>query len=86
MLPVRLPMSLFVCLTSPTPGMQTEANAACLYTHPPSGTKYPRMQIITVKEIFEGKRLEMPAIESPFKRAKPEAPTQQVFDFVSEET
>jgi len=65
---LNIPMSLFVCLTSPTPRMQTVANVASLYTHPPSGTKYLRMQITTVKELFEGKCLEERNLRHQFNR------------------
>ena len=73
---LKKPMAALVCLHEPTSGMVTEANAAGLYSHPPSGTTYPRLQIITVREIFEGAVLRMPAIESPFRRAQ-HAPKSQ---------
>lgn len=74
------PMGALVCMHEPTPGMITEANAAGLYTHPPSGTQYPKLQIITVSEIFNGKRLNMPTIESPFKRAQQQKVVTQQLD------
>jgi hypothetical protein len=57
------------------------AEAAGLYTHPVSGRTYPKLQILTVREIFEGKRPNMPTIENPFKRAVSIAPrAPELFD------
>lgn len=77
---LKKPMGALVCMHEPTSGMITEANSAGLYSHPPSGSQYPRLQIITVPEIFAGKRLKMPTIESPFKRAQLRATEIQKLD------
>ena len=75
------PMGLFLCLAKPTPGMIEVAESAGLYTHPVSGQTYPKLQILTVQEIFEGKRPNMPTIENPFKRAVSIAPRPaELFD------
>ncbi|MCX8505052.1 MAG: DNA methyltransferase [Alphaproteobacteria bacterium] len=44
----------FICFTEPTKSMRDEAAAAGQYEY--FGTKYDRMQILTVKEILEEKR------------------------------
>lgn len=51
----------FISLKEPTKGMRTEASEAGMYEH--NGTKYPRIQLLTIKEIVEGKR----AFQSPTK-------------------
>jgi site-specific DNA-methyltransferase (adenine-specific) len=66
---LKKPMGVLVLLHEPTAGMTREANSAGLYKHPPSGLSYPKLQVITVDEIFKGKKLNMPTIESPFRRA-----------------
>lgn len=52
-------IGVFVTLEEPTGPMRTEATKAGFYSSP-WGTKHPRMQIITVAEIFQGKQIDMP--------------------------
>ncbi len=60
----------FLTLNDPSAPMRTEAVGAGFYTSP-WGTKHPRMQILTVSEILNGRRLDLPHIrdERTFKRA-----------------
>lgn len=75
------PMGLFICLAEPTPGMVEIAASSGIYTHPVSGQVYPKLQILTVSEIFAGKRPNMPTIENPFKKATPITPrAAELFD------
>lgn len=75
------PMGLFICLAEPTPGMAEVAASSGIYTHPVSGQVYPKLQILTVSEIFAGKRPNMPTIENPFKKATQIAPqAAELFD------
>ncbi len=64
-------MGLFITLTPPTRPMITRAAAAGLYK-----TEYrdfPKIQILTIEDLFEGKRPEMPWLDpSVFKKAKRE--------------
>lgn len=62
-------MGLLITNQDPTPGMREEAASAGQYTHPISNRKYPRIQIITAKEILKGERPDMPTVESPYRRA-----------------
>lgn len=64
------PIGVLATLTKPTKGMITQAAAAGFYES--AGQKYPRVQIITVKEILDGKRIIMPSPTSPFAKTKAE--------------
>lgn len=61
------PIGILITLVEPTPGMKTQAAAAGFYES--SGKKYPRVQILTVRDILKGKRPNMPPQRSPFAQA-----------------
>lgn len=64
-------MGLFVTLKPPTKPMITRAAAAGFYEA--GGKTYPRVQILTIEELFDGKRPQMPWLDpSVFKKAKKE--------------
>ncbi|MDR0909299.1 MAG: hypothetical protein LBM77_05980 [Spirochaetaceae bacterium] len=52
-------MAGFICLKEPTKAMYEEADAAGCYEY--QGIKYRRIQILTVREIFEGKIWDTPS-------------------------
>lgn len=63
----------FITLEEPTGPMRTEAASAGFYE--PEflpGHRYPRIQILTIKELLNGKKLEYPRVapEATFKRAE----------------
>lgn len=62
----------FITLSEPTGPMKTEAAAAGFYE--PEffpGKKYPRLQILTIKELLEGKELQYPKMApTTFKKAE----------------
>lgn len=63
----------FITLEEPTGPMRTEAASAGFYE--PEffpGTRYPRIQILTIEELLSGKKLEYPRVapEATFKRAE----------------
>jgi site-specific DNA-methyltransferase (adenine-specific) len=66
-------IGVLVSLKEPTGPMRTEAASAGFYVAPlPSEPKFPRIQLITVAELFEGKRISYPytrGIETTYKRA-----------------
>jgi hypothetical protein len=67
-------IALFVSLETPTRGMIKDAASAGLYQSP-NGKKYPRVQLLTVGELLEGRvREEHPDYEPDlnFKKAKTE--------------
>lgn len=67
----RADMGVLVTMGRPTAGMVEAANRAGLYEHPPTGNRYPRVQIITVPELFDGKRPNMPTVILPYIKASP---------------
>ncbi len=72
-------IGVFLCFESPTKPMVREAAEAGFYTAP-DGSKYPRMQILTIQEILAGKQLDYPrfALSVTYKEApKAEASTRQ---------
>ena len=52
-------IGVYITLTEPTKPMKTEAASAGIYTSL-YGPKYPRIQILTIKELLAGKRIERP--------------------------
>jgi len=65
-------MGLFVTLLPPTKPMIARAAAAGFYEA--GGRTYPKVQILTIEQLFDGKRPEMPWLDpSVFKKAKREA-------------
>jgi len=69
------PIGILVILAGPTKGMTTQAAAAGSYES--AGQKYPRVQIITVEDILNGKRPQLPSPISPFAKAPKEKKNPQ---------
>ena len=62
---------MFITLAEPTAPMKTEAVKAGYYETDLG--KYPKIQIITIKELFEGKKLAIPLVDpGAFKKAQAE--------------
>jgi site-specific DNA-methyltransferase (adenine-specific) len=70
-------MGLFLTLAPPTGPMQTEATKAGFYTAPYHGN-IPKIQMLTIAELFAGKKPIIPFIDpATFRRAQPEKTTEQ---------
>ncbi|MBI4199297.1 MAG: hypothetical protein HY535_02315 [Chloroflexi bacterium] len=63
------PLGVLLTLEPPTQPMTTEAAAAGFYHSEFWQKDYPRVQIITVEEMLNGKRPELPYTRSPFAQA-----------------
>lgn len=64
-------LGIFITLKEPTKPMRTEANQCGLYRHEVMGRDYPCVQIITIKDILEGKkRLDVPLSLEVLKSAE----------------
>ncbi|MGD0741865.1 MAG: DNA methyltransferase [Acidimicrobiales bacterium] len=74
----RADMGVLITLHRPTSGMLETANRAGIYEHPPTGNRYPRVQIITVPELFDGKRPNMPTVILPYIKASPRPQSEAV--------
>lgn len=65
-------MGVLVCLHEPTANMITEA-AAAGFVRPSAHGRKPRLQIVTVADLFAGKKPDFPPIPTPERiRARPE--------------
>jgi restriction endonuclease Mrr len=72
----RARVGVFVTLVKPTRPMLTEAVLAGFY-EPPHHPKVPKIQILTVEELFDGKRPQLPLVDTTvFKRAAKEQVAQ----------
>lgn len=65
-------MGVLISMEEPTRNMVKEASASDLYESEVVGKKFPKIQIITVGELLEGKKIEMPHHAAPatFKKAE----------------
>jgi DNA modification methylase len=63
-------MGVFVCMRPPTKRMTEAANHSGVYTYPANGQPFPKVQIITVEELLNGKRPTMPNALLPFFQAQ----------------
>lgn len=64
-------IGIFLTLTPPTKAMIKEANEVGVYNHELMGRTYPRIQIVTIKEMIEAnKRMDIPMSIEVLKRAK----------------
>jgi DNA modification methylase len=63
-------MGLFVTLNPPTSGMIEIARRSGIYTYPVNNEQYPKLQIITVAELLNGVRPDMPTPLIPYFQAR----------------
>jgi len=62
-------MGALITLREPTRGMKDEARKSGSFVSPISGRSYPRIQIVTVTELFAGKAVDMPTPFLPYIKA-----------------
>lgn len=72
-------MGIFITLESPTDPMKKEALSKEYYESP-SGEQFPQIQVLTVKEILEGKKPKLPPKLDSFKKAKRFSPNAENLD------
>lgn len=63
-------MGVFVCMSKASKGMSEAANHSGLYNHPRDGKTYPKVQIITVDELLNDKRPNLPSTLLPYFQAQ----------------
>jgi site-specific DNA-methyltransferase (adenine-specific) len=61
---------VFITLEEPTRDMKTEAVSAGFYESPAWGQNYPKVQILTIKELLQGAEVRMPPAHGTFKQAE----------------
>lgn len=69
-------MGVLITLHPSTPAMKEAAASAGTFFHPLYGRSYPRAQIITVPELLNHRRPEMPTPYSPYTKAQKTAMDQ----------
>ena len=62
-------MGVLICLEEPTKPMRGEAASAGFYHSPGWNESYPRLQVLTVAELLEGKGISAPPTNVTFKQA-----------------
>ena len=65
-------IGVFICMQKPTKSMRTEIASAGFYKSPWQEKPYPRLQIFTVEELLNGKKIECPPlgqVNMTFKKA-----------------
>jgi DNA modification methylase len=78
------PLGLFLTLEEPSAPMRKEAAEAGIYHSELSGKDFPRVQILTIRELLEGKRPRLPVLVlSSYEKAERvrEAPGQERLAF-----
>jgi hypothetical protein len=67
------------CRTAPARGVLNAVNHGGIYTWPINGHSVPKLQVITVAELLDGKRPQMPTLITPYQIAvKAQAKSQQM--------
>ena len=66
------PMGVLIALNPPTKGMRSEAATMGGWQIPGSEKKYPVLQILTIEDIFDGKKPELPDTSETLKKASRE--------------
>ena len=72
----RAAIGALLTLEAPTKPMKKEAASLGFY-QAPFGKKYPRLQILTIEELLEGKRIEFPHENVTFKKAAAHRPIKE---------
>lgn len=65
-------LGVLITMQEPTQPMRAEAASGGFYNSPGWGESYPRLQILTIEELLEGKQIDMPPIRQvsqTFRRA-----------------
>ena len=80
-------IGLLITLNKPTKPMRREAATAGFYISPFGNTKHPRIQILTIEELLDGKKIDSPRTDAnvTFKKAtrvrpRPPKPGELPFD------
>jgi site-specific DNA-methyltransferase (adenine-specific) len=69
----KAPIGVFITAAMPTRPMEAEAAAVGRFESEATGRTYPRLQIITLAELFQGKKPDIPFVDqASVKRAKRE--------------
>ncbi|MDP3676585.1 MAG: DNA methyltransferase [Novosphingobium sp.] len=74
----KAPIGIFICKGLPTKPMRTEAAAVGVLNSEVTGKTHPRLQILTLAELFQGKKPDIPWVDaSVLKSARREDRSEQ---------
>ena len=65
----RAPFGVFITAQSPTRAMERDAAAVGVWENEYTGRKHPRLQILTLAELFMGKRPDIPWVDASVAKA-----------------
>ncbi|WP_194786708.1 DNA methyltransferase [Mycobacteroides abscessus] len=68
-------LAVLITLQEPTKPMLTEANGIGIYKHPHFDLESRRIQVVTIEEILEGKRLALPSLRQDMTKSAQATPT-----------
>ncbi|MBN9450488.1 MAG: restriction endonuclease [Bosea sp.] len=71
-------IGILITLVEPTRPMITEAVKAGFYQPPGFKRGYPKIQILTVQQLLDGQKPDIPFVENIFRRAEREADSEQI--------
>ena len=63
-------LGVLITLHEPTRGMVEEANHSGSWVHPSNGQSYPRVQLLSVPELFAGRKPNLPPVFLPYVAAQ----------------
>ena len=72
-------LGIFVCVVNPSREMEREAAAAGVYVDPGTGQTFPKLQIFTLAELFQGRLPKVPLLDrhAGYRKAKREETSEQ---------
>jgi hypothetical protein len=75
----KVELGVFVCVVKPSRETEREAAAAGVWSDPVTGADYPRLQLFTLAELFQGLQPIVPLLDwqAGYRRAKREQVAQQ---------
>ena len=71
----KAPFGVFICAALPTGPMEREAAAVGVWENEYTGRKHPRLQILTLAELFRGKRPDIPWVDASVLKSAPREDT-----------
>jgi site-specific DNA-methyltransferase (adenine-specific) len=71
----KAPIGVFITAAQPTRPMETEAAAVGRFKSETTGRTYPRLQIITLADLFNGKKPDIPYVDQASIKRSPREET-----------
>ncbi|MGH7213618.1 MAG: DNA methyltransferase [Tepidisphaeraceae bacterium] len=71
-------MGILISMDAPTRGIRDAIGHSGTYTYPINGRTYPKVQVLTIEELLDGRRPDMPTPLLPYIKAERAAPGTQL--------